>query len=337
MVIVPAGSGATGATPAKQRGGPQVGIACTAWASRDARFSVTLGNRLCRVEFDISTSAAAMDQVIGPYARAGIRVQPLAGFVGRLPSEADAQRLATWAERFGPRGAFWRRWKHPLPIQNIEFGNETSYTYQYPSGDLASRARDYALRAKDASIALRATGVGLLVQADDADTNNSIWVDQMFSAVPDLAQRVSGWTIHPYGDDGFARIRRMVAQLAAVGSPRSVPIFITEWGLASVNGGQLSNNYGYATNMTYAQAAATLRSVMARWKAMYGSRIAEVIYYMLTDLKPPGSTTDGEQFFGALKVDGSRKGEYTLEVRAQVRSSIAGSARQRLPSSSTTP
>jgi hypothetical protein len=70
--------------------------------------------------------------------------------------------------------------------------------------------------------------------------------------------------------------------------------------------------------MTYSQAAATLRSVMAHWKTAYHGRIVEVIYYMLKDLAPPGSSTDGDRFFGLLKVDGSRKGPYTLEARAQI-------------------
>ena len=324
VALLVTGSGAADAGPGT-RSSPTVGLACTTWASRDVRYSRRLGNRLCRVEFDISTRASAMDTVIGTYARAGIKVQALAGFQGRMATAADSRRLRTWAVRFGPKGTFWHGRRNYVPITNIEFGNETSYSYQYrhsttwsSSAELSSRARSYALRAKDASTALRGTGVGLLVQAEDGDAKSSVWVDAMFTAVPDLASRVSGWTIHPYGDGGFAKIDRMIAQLAAKKASNSIPIFITEWGLATVDGRTLSNNYGYPTNMTYAEAAATLRSVMARWQSAYGSRIAQVIYYMLTDLEPPGSTNEGEQFFGALKVDGSRKGQYTREVRAQI-------------------
>jgi hypothetical protein len=324
VVLLAASCGAADAGP-RTRSNPTVGLACTTWASRDVRYSRSLGNRLCRVEFDISTRASAMDTVIGTYARAGIRVQPLAGFQGRMATAADSRRLRTWATRFGPKGTFWNGRRRYVPITNIEFGNETSYSYQYrhsttwsSSAELSARAKSYALRVRDASIALRGTGVGLLAQAEDGDAMSTVWVDAMFAAVPDLASRVSGWTIHPYGEGGFAKIDRMIAQLAAKKARRSIPIFITEWGLATGDGRTLSNNYGYPTNMTYAEAAATLHSVMARWKSAYGQRIAQVIYYMLTDLERPGTTNDGERFFGTLKVDGSHKGQYTLEVRTQI-------------------
>ncbi len=315
-----------------------VGVACTTSAKRDVRYSERLGNRLCRVEFDISTQAKAMDDVIGTYSLAGIRVQPLAGFQGRMPTAVDAVRLRSWALRFGPGGTFWRGKKKRVPIANIEFGNETSYSYQYghsgtwaSSSELSDRARLYALRAKTASIALQGTGVGLLVQAEDGDAKNAVWVNSMFDAVPDLASRVSGWTIHPYGEAGFAKIDRMIADLAARNAPASIPIYITEWGLATGNGHDLSKNYGYPTDMTYSQAAATLRSVMTRWRTAYNGRIAQVIYYMLTDLAPPGSTAEGERFFGLLKVDGSRKGPYTFEARAQIEAASGLPALPRAP------
>lgn len=333
-VVVATGPAASEST-AKKRPGPAVGIACTTWANRDVRYSKRLGNRLCRVEFEISTRAKAMEGVVAAYARAGIRVQPLAGFEGKMPTESEARRLRTWAVRFGPGGTFWQGRKSRMPILQIEFGNETSYSYQYDhngtwssSAELAARAREYALRAKSAATALRGTGVGLLLQGEDGDAMSTVWVDQMFAAVPELAKYVSGWTIHPYGESGFAKIDRMIAQLDAHRAPRSTPIYITEWGLASVDGHPLSNNYGYPTDMTYAEAAVTLRSVMERWNAGHGSRIAEVVYYMLTDLERPGTTSDGEQYFGALKVDGSSKGQYTLEVRAQIEASAPAIARQ---------
>ena len=311
-------------------GGPTVGVACTTWVSRDSGLSRRLGNRLCRVEFDIAIRAQAMDPVIGSYARAGIRVQLLAGFHGRLPTEREARNLGSWAARFGPKGVFWKNkdTNTRMPVLKIEFGNETSYGHQYDhtgtwssSPELAARARVYALLAKTASIALADSGIGLLVQADDGGAENSVWVDQMFAAVPDLATRTAGWTVHPYGENGFARIDRMLAQLAAQGAPATVPIFITEWGLATANGRRLNDNYGYPTDMTYAEAAATLRWVMKRWKSAYGSRIASVIYYMLTDLGAVRAPTDRERHFGALTADGSPKGQYTLEVRAQIEAS----------------
>ena len=57
----------------------------------------------------------------------------------------------------------------------------------------------------------------------------------MFAAVPDLGNRVAGWTIHPYGPNWATRIDSTVNSTETAGSPR-MPIWVTEWGLASDNG-----------------------------------------------------------------------------------------------------
>ena len=167
-------------------------------------------------------------------------------------------------------------------------------------------------------MSLQGTGVGLLVQAEDGGSEKSVWVDQMFSAVPDLGDRVAGWTVHPYGPNGVSRIDRMLALLAAKRASNSIPFFITEWGLASDNGRTLSNNYGYPTNLTYAQAATVLRDVIAEWKSRYAGRFAQLILYQHADQKASGLHTNREYYFGVLKSDGTAKGEYTTEVRVQI-------------------
>ena len=94
-----------------------------------------LGAKLVRIEWPIDTPATQLETVIAGYAAKGIRVLPLASFYGRLPTKAEAQNLLTWAKAYGPDGTFWvDRSDGQLAIQSIEFGNETSYGYQYGDG-----------------------------------------------------------------------------------------------------------------------------------------------------------------------------------------------------------
>ncbi len=321
VVLICVGSMAPGAGTA----GFPVGVNCGK-TSTDAENCRRVGAKVGRVHWDISTSPSSMDSMVATFANKGIKVQLLAGFYGRLPTVQEAQNLRTWALRYGPGGSFWQgRSDGHLAVTRIEFGNETSYPYQFGEtgnwwtlSSYTTRARNYALRAKDAALALQGTGVGLLVQAEDAGSATSTWIDNMVAAVPDLASYTAGWTIHPYGPNGFARIDRMLSYLAARGMSSAIPFYITEWGLASDNGRTLSNNYGYATNMTYADAAATIRDVFARWRSSYGSRLAQAIIYHSADLALPGASTDREMYFGIFKKDATEKGAYTTELRAQV-------------------
>ena len=115
-----------------------------------------LGAKIVRIEMPIGAPASALESIVANYAAKGIRVAPLASFYGRVPTPAEAQNLAGWAKAFGPGGTFWaKRSDGSLAIRSIEFGNETSYGYQY--GDSAGspsyqeRAKNYALRLKEAA------------------------------------------------------------------------------------------------------------------------------------------------------------------------------------------
>ena len=303
--------------------GLEVGVNCSKNVNSDPANCAQIGAKLARVEFDISNSATSLDALVSAFASRGIRVQLLAGFYARVPSTSESQNLRSWALRFGPGGSFWQgRSDGNLAVQKIEFGNETSYAYQYgdnwDSPSYGARAGVYAQRARDAATALQGTGVGLLVQADDANTGSAVWVNQMFAAVPDLDDRVAGWIVHPYGPDGFARLDRLTSQLAGVGASSSVGYFITEWGLASDNGRTLSDNYGYPRDLTYSQAATTLNDAFAQWQSHVGSRLKQVIIYQNADLQSSGASSDREGYFGITKRDGSDKGAYTTAVRAKL-------------------
>jgi hypothetical protein len=286
--------------------------------ANDYTATTQLGAKLVRIEWTIGTTAAQMQPVIANYAAIGVRVLPLVSFYGTLPTPAQAKSLAGWAQAYGPGGTFWSNRKDgQLAIQSIEFGNETSYGYQYgdsaESASYTSRAQNYALRLKEAAEAISATGVkvGLLAQADDWTGN---WVNGMFSAVPNLGSYVAGWTIHPYGTSWEGRLQDLLKQTAAHGAPSNIPIDITEWGVASDNGRCLSDNDGWNKCMTYDEAASTLTSTFSGIQRVLGSRFGMFVLYQVRDQEATGATTYNQAYYGAMQHELQPKGAYTTAV-----------------------
>lgn len=302
------------------------GLVGTADHARSALAARRLGADIVRIEFDINTPASALRGSVAALAAQGVQPLLLAGFEGRMPSEAEARNLAGWAAEFGPDGSFWNgpRDGH-LAVRQIEFGNETSYSHQY--GDTWSdqsykdRAKLYATRFSQARAAIAATGrhVGLLAQADDGGTGSAAWVDGMFDAVPNLGQLVDGWAVHPYGPRGTwePKLDRLIAQTAANGAPGSIPIDITEWGISTNNGAPLTDNYGWPVNLTFAQAAAGLDSTISGMRAdpAIGPRLRLFMLYSAYDLSASLGPNERERFFGALSADLGDKGAYSTEAR----------------------
>jgi hypothetical protein len=286
----------------------------------------SLGADVVRVEFDIGTPVAQMRQTVGAIASAGARPLLLAGFEGRLPSVAEAQNLAGWAAEFGPGGRFWAgRSDGARAVRQIEFGNETSGSWQYgdtyADASYAARAETYATRFAQAHQAIAMTGrpVGLLAQADDGGSASPNWVNHMFRAVPNLGSLVDGWTVHPYGprERWKPKLDRLIQFTAARGASPRIPIDVTEWGISSSNGGSLSDNYGWPANMTWAQAAAALRDSVNGMRAdrAIGPRLRLFILYRVYDLNSSLPAGERERWFGALQNNLAEKGAYTAEVR----------------------
>ncbi|HUN77931.1 MAG TPA: hypothetical protein VMU32_03340 [Solirubrobacteraceae bacterium] len=285
--------------------------------SLDLQGSAQLGARLVRIEFPIATTTPAeMERVIGGYAAEGIRVLPLAGFYGTLPTPSQARSLAGWAQEFGPGGTFWA--DHPggqEAIQSIEFGNETSYGYQYGDGAGAAsyreRAENYARRLQEAAEAIAAAGVhvGLLAQADDWTGD---WVNGMYAAVPDLSRYVAGWTIHPY-HDWRSRLEDLLDQTAAHGDT-TIPIDITEFGLPTDGGHCLEGVEEENACMPYNEAASLLRSAVSEIRQLLGSRLGMFILYQVRDQADTGTSASSERYYGALQHELQPKGEFTSAV-----------------------
>lgn len=286
---------------------------------QDFTGTATLGAKVVRISFSIGQPASSLEYAIANYAAKGVRVAPLASFYGRIPSAAEAQNVAGWAAEYGPGGTFWaKRSDGNLAIRTIEFGNETSYGYQY--GDSAgspsyqARAQTYAVRLKEAAEAIGATGikVGVLAQADDPSGN---WMNGMYQAVPNLANYVSGWVVHPYGTYGKTKLLGLLAQTAAHGAPSNIPIDITEWGLSTDNGVCVNENYGFNPCMTYAQAAEQLKSSIAEIKTLAGSRLRMFMLYQVRDQQVAGASNEREAYFGLLQHEDQPKGAFTTAAQ----------------------
>lgn len=285
-------------------------------------FLKQLGAHTARMEFTITTPASQLGPAIEAYARAGIRPLLLTTFDGTIPSPAEAQSLKTVAADYGPGGSFWQGKNLPAntAVTDIEFGNETSYSYQYAESSAtayATRAQTYAVRVKEAQEAIHAANpqVGLLAQADSGG-EGSAWVKNMFKAVPNLGQYVAGWTVHPYGPNWQTKMDEVVSQTQAAGASSSIPLYVTEWGLSTDNGRCLDNNYGWNTCMTYSEAAQTLGSTVTAMRTRYGTRLAAVYLYETLDEAATGTSVDREDYFGALQINGATKGSYTTEIQS---------------------
>jgi hypothetical protein len=307
----------------------ELGVVAGREVPLQAREAQRLGVRLVRIEFSIDASWGEIGSIIGGYAGAGVRVLPLAGFIGRIPTVQESERLGAWAAAFGPGGSFWRHHRGgAFAVEDIEFGNETSYGYQFGGcaagcPEYASRAGEYARAFLTAQQSIAAAHgnprVGLLAQADYGGSGDE-WVGGMFRAVPSLAQHVAGWTVHTYGPRSRWQrsIDALLTQTRANGAPANIPIFITELGFATDNGPCLNENFGWSPCMTYAQAGAALSATVGGIRARYGGRIRSIFIYQLEDHIPPGLDSDREDYFGVLQSNGSPKGAYTSAVRALV-------------------
>jgi hypothetical protein len=317
------GAGATTEPSPGGTAGPfEMGVVAGSALGYELPFIQKLGARTARMEFEVGTPVAQLEPVIEAYAKAGIRPLLLASFYGTLPTVAQAQSLAGWAARFGPSGSFWQGKSFPAgtAVTDIEFGNETSYSYQYTentASGYASRAQTYALRFEEAQAAVHAANasVGLLAQGDPGNAGVE-WVNNMFKAVPNLGQLVAGWTVHPYGPNWQTIMDKVVSATQSNGAPSSVPLYVTEWGVSSDNGRCLDGNYGWNPCMTYAEASSALSSTIAGMRSRYGTRLASVYTFQAHDQATTGTTTSFGRYFGALQSDGSTKGSYTTTVES---------------------
>lgn len=308
--------------PSGTGGQLELGINAGSALDYELPFIQKLGAHTARMAFGVNESVSAMEPIIEAYARAGVKPLLLACFTGYVPNSTEAKNVANWAAAFGPGGTFWQGKHFPASdaVTDIEFGNETNYSYQFSEDTpaaYATRAQTYATRVKEAQESIQAThtGVGILAQGGLGNAGPA-WMQNMFKAVPNLGQLIAGWTIHPYGPNWEQQIDATISAAQAAGAPSTVPIYVTEWGLSSDNGRCLEYNFGFNDCMTYSEAASTLASNVAAMRAKYGSRLGGFYLYQAHDQKPTGGSTEMEGYFGGLQSNGEPKGAYTTEVES---------------------
>ncbi|HXP38571.1 MAG TPA: hypothetical protein VN817_12475 [Solirubrobacteraceae bacterium] len=288
------------------------GINGGADATYDVPGVASLGAKLVRLDVPFQhVGESAVVQEAAQYVAKGITPLMLYDFHGTMPTAAQVQGIVALARIPG--------------VKAVEFGNETSYGYQYgedgpTKASYKERARTYAHRFVEAAKALMPYHVELLAQASDGGSGSPVWVDEMFAAEPDLLSYVGGWTIHPYGPNGAAEMSRMIADLAQHGDT-SLPIDITEWGIASDNGRALSENYGFPVNLTYAKAGTLLSEWAAKYRAQCDGRLRDFVVYQVRDQQKTGASKSREAYFGALEHEDQRKAGYTEAVEALMKQS----------------
>lgn len=273
-----------------------------------------LGAKRMRLEFGIGTSVAELRPIVARFADKGIKILPLAGFHNRLPTVAEAQNLANWAKEFGPGGAFWinRSDGSRMAWDKIEFGNETSYTYQRGPGI----GGELAQRLRDAAKAIWAAGfkgkVGLVMQGDQ----NQTYIDSMFNAVPELMDYVHSWALHPYGPE--SRCDRILNDFRNNLKKRTSvvrPWQLTELGIATDDGRRLDGNYDWDPAMTWATAGKEIVNTFARLETKF-PEVDEAYIYQGSDQGVHNvDAPTREKWFGALQRNLTDKGDYSKAVR----------------------
>lgn len=221
----------------------------------------------------------------------------------------DTAFVASAVARYGPGGLFWRQ--HPELDGSFaptwwEVGNEPYWKNQTP----ATYARDY----KAAVVAGRAANpdVKFLLAAYPAWRNPRTgqwesWVASLFSAVPDLAGYVDGWSDHPYCNaDGpsawtpdspdwywqFLQFTKVHAEFAAHGLG-DAPMWLTEFGYSTAGD----------RSVTEAQQADYLVQAV---RLLQGYSYAQALFlYQLQDWGPRDG--DREHYFGLSRADGTPK------------------------------
>ncbi len=133
----------------------------------------------------------------------------------------------------------------------------------------------------------------------------------MFESVPNLGSYIAGWISHPYGSGWRSKIEGIIKQAAAHGAPSSLPIDVTEWGIASDNGRCLGEDYGLNPCMNYQEAAETLRKNVAEIRQYLGGRQGLFILYQVRDQAESGRSSEREAYFGLLQHELKAKGAYT--------------------------
>lgn len=112
----------------------------------------------------------------------------------------------------------------------------------------------------------------------------------------------------------------LIAQTAEHGAS-TIPVDITEWGVATDNGHCVNFNEGFNVCMSYEEAAQTLRSTVTWISKLLGNRLGDFFIYQVRDQQPTGAATNCQDYYGALQHELQPKGAYTTQIQALLSSS----------------
>lgn len=287
------------------------GLTMRLWEVNDRAAIATLKPAAgCYGRYEIGlTDFAAFDHWWNIYASLGLTPLPLFGF-DHVPTDAEIDACAA--------GLIARKDKCRL----AEFGNELSYNYQPKWGSRTtssyqSNARGYGRAARRLQDAVGPHGIQIEIIWDDGGQGGNEWFDNVVSGLggAEALKRFVG-TTHPYGPRGIDKIRRGIAQAKRFGF-EAMPIDATEDGIACDNGRTLSDNYGWATNLTYAEAARAFR--VHHDEILAVPQVRFILLYQTTDQSAPGVSSGREAYFGQTRFDGSAKGDLTAYAQSRLR------------------
>jgi hypothetical protein len=266
--------------------------------------------RVVREELSLSTSSTTAKADAAALAARGILLQPLLTFSTPLPGTSTVQSgAAAWIGS---------------GVKNVEAGNELDYSYKLGASTSAGEA--YGRDVKAMAEVLTPHRIGVLAIGEDGGTNSTGFLDGMFTAVPNLAQYVAGWTIHPYWGGccsstdtyGAAKTVRMVSALERHGE-LTKGFYATESGVPSDNGVAFSSGQ----RETYQEAADIIGKDPALLQKAAKGRYVQQLLYQSTDQRAPHSGTNREWYFGGRTNTGGLKGPMTSAFDSFLAMSVA--------------
>ncbi len=259
-----------------------------------------------RLEFGPQMSWAEIDERYTLALREGMRVLPVLNSLQRI-SSIDAGSFSSWVAsftaRYGPGGAFWAgRRDANLVLHHIEIFNEPYGAWYYRPVEPAAFARLYVLSV-DAARRVNPEARFLLPVQPTIDENGTSrpWTAELFAAEPQLAARVDGLAVHPYGSwtPGanplwtYWKTRLLHDEWTRRGAAR--PMWLTEVGQCTS---------AVATNcVTEAQQADAMRFYVADARAT--PYIKAVFAYTHRDAA--GDPANRENSFGLVRADQTPK------------------------------
>jgi hypothetical protein len=213
-------------------------------------------------------------------------------------------------ERYGPGGTFWasRPSLTPRPLRAVEIWNEPWGFWNWKGGiDPAQynrlfKASAQAINAANPDVDVLIAGDLLQNRTDGAIVG---WIDRVLDADPSIIPLIDAYSIHPYHygspmtENADARWDlgkiELIRQITTARNANR-PFWITELGYTTAP--NASGTVSESTQATYTRQAIT--RVFAEWP--YVKR-----FYVYSNDRDSGNTTDREGYFGLRRQDGTPK------------------------------